>query len=162
MVLPLQIIASVSVSTSLSAHSPSSSSSWLCVWKSWQVLPSMKIHVTAVCADKGPSLQHWRTDVVLDLSVFLSILTADECLHAVRALAIPQCYALPPSSVLFVQSASLSPHTPAPLPCLSNGLRRLLVTMRGGAAWLASVLLFPCVSFQPTRQSRLISLLTVI
>lgn len=82
------------------------------------------------------------------------IMPTDECLCCYRALAIPGCDALtpsppPPPLFFFVQSASL-PHTPLlplllpllllPLPCLSNGLRRLLVTVRGGAAWLASVL----------------------
>lgn len=68
-----------------------------------------------------------------------------------RALAIPEKLSL------LLTSFCLSPP-----PRLSNGLRRLLVTGSSGAAWLGSVLLFPRVSFQPARQSQLISLSTVI
>lgn len=82
-----------------------------------------------------------------------------------RALAIPEMLSLLLTS--FVPSVPPSPPpnphcAPPRIPRLSNGLRRLLVTGSGGAAWLGSVLLFPRVSFQPARQSQLISLSTAI
>lgn len=84
-----------------------------------------------------------RLKVVITIYMFL--ISAILCPHAVRALAMPNtALCTQPSSILSVQSVKL-PHMPHPQACLSNGLRRLLVTMRGGAARLASVLLFSYV-----------------
>lgn len=49
-------------------------------------------------------------------NVLMFIIPADECLHAVRALTIPQCYALtPPLFFLFNQPRSSTRPTPPPL-----------------------------------------------
>lgn len=98
---------------------------------------------------------------------------AEGCFHAFmlfRALAILEMLSLLLTSFCSVGPLPLSPRFPHPplsllplcIPRLSNGLRRLLVTGSGGAAWLGSVLLFPRVSFQPAWQSQLISLSTAI
>lgn len=54
-----------------------------------------------------------KTDVMRCFNLFMFITPADECLHAVGALAIPECYALTPP-LFFLFNQPRLPHTPHP------------------------------------------------
>lgn len=68
------------------------------------------MHIQDLWNPKSPCDAKWKTDVNY---FFLLVIPTDEYLHAVRALAIPQCYALtPPLFFLFNHYPTETPHPP--------------------------------------------------